>query len=216
MCAASLPSNLISKVIISDNCYSLKMNQEYKEYLLAHMQLKLEREPNMKPSGMKSWLLAGEQKFDLTQVKPKILFKFIQRSKDKFLQTSSVVKIRKGSNKILKQTAMKIKRLALKKQRRSTRKEGAMMGVSAMTVSNTLKKFGARPYHKRKVQGMSDDHKQRRVNFAKWARNEYGVRVNGNNTWGRLVNTDFSAMVKKLGSLNTKNDVILSRSREEV
>ena len=66
MCAASLPNNLISKVIISDNWYSLKMNQECKEYLLAHMQVKLEREPNMKPSGMKSWLLVGEQKFDLT------------------------------------------------------------------------------------------------------------------------------------------------------
>ena len=46
-------------------------------------------------------------------MKPNILYKFIQRSRDKFLQTGSVVKIRKGSNKILQQTAMKIKRLAL-------------------------------------------------------------------------------------------------------
>ena len=33
--------------------------------------------------------------------------------------------------------------------------------------------------------------------------------------WGRLVNTDFSAMVKQHGNLNSKNDVVWTHSREE-
>ena len=33
--------------------------------------------------------------------------------------------------------------------------------------------------------------------------------------WGQLVNTDFSAMVKKNGNLNTKNHVVWSRSLAE-
>jgi hypothetical protein len=90
-----------------------------------------------------------------------------------------------------------------------------MVGVSYKTVQNVLKKDGAKPYHTRKVQAMSQEHKEKRVQFAKWALQEYGLRINGNTVWGRLVNTDFSAMIKKTGNLNTKNDVIWSHSLEE-
>ena len=37
------------------------------------------------------------------------------------------------------------------------------MGVSQSNVMNYLKKFGARAYHRRKVQAMSEQHKVKRV-----------------------------------------------------
>ena len=46
------------------------------------------------------------------------------------------------------------------KQRRSSRKVAAVVGVSQSNVMNYLKKFGARVYHRRKVQSMmSEEHK---------------------------------------------------------
>ena len=90
-----------------------------------------------------------------------------------------------------------------------------MVGVARQTVANVLKKAGAIAYHRKKTQAMKPLHQQNRVKFATWALNQYGKAVNGNTTWGRLVNTDFSAMVKKSGHLNTKNDIIWSRSMEE-
>ena len=91
-----------------------------------------------------------------------------------------------GSNKISKAKVKMINWLALNKHRRGVRKVGAMVGTSFKTVHRVLKKAGARPYHKRKVQAMTEDHKARRVAFATWALKEYGLRVNGNTTWGDL------------------------------
>ena len=82
-----------------------------------------------------------------------------------------------------------------------------------LTVWRTIKKESATAYHRRKVQAMRPDHFIKRVAFAKWALQEY--TVNENSIWGRLINTDFSAMVKKNGNLNTKNHVVWSRSKEE-
>ena len=39
----------------------------------------------------------------------------------------------------------------------------------------------------------------------------YGVVVNSNTIWGRLINTDFSAMVKENGNLNTKTVAELNK-----
>ena len=51
---------------------------------------------------------------------------------------------------------------------------------------------------------MRPDHKLKRVELAKWCLKQYGRKVDVNTVWGRLVNTDFSAMIKKNGSPNTQ------------
>ena len=81
------------------------------------------------------------------------------------------------------------------------------MGLSNTTTWRVLRKAGLKPLHKRKVQAMKPEHKVRRVQFATWALREYGRQVHGNTVWGRIINTDFSAMVKMSGNINTKNYV---------
>ena len=88
-----------------------------------------------------------------------------------------------GSNNISGRLVTKIKRLSLNKNRRGARKVAAMVGVSDRTVRRTLMKAGARPYHKRKVHAMTAEHKTKRVAFASWALQQYGLRVNGNKMW---------------------------------
>ena len=185
------------------------MNSECRKYLQNHIKVKLEREPDLTLEDMKLWLL-DDKIFDLSQIKTTTFHMFVKRSMDKFRNTGSMARKKGsgGSNSISRQAATRIKRLALNRKRRSTRKVAAMVGVSQSTVKNYLKKCGARAYHRRKVQAMSEEQKVKRVQFARWALEEYGQVVNGNTTWGRLINTDFSAMVKKNGNLNTKNDII--------
>ena len=98
----------------------------------------------------------------------------------------------------------RVKRLCKNRKRRSIRKVGTIVGISKSTTWNLLRKAGLKPLHKRKVQAMKPEHKVRRVQFATWALREYGRQVHGNTVWGRIINTDFSAMVK--------NDVVWSKS----
>ena len=193
------------------------MNSECRQYLQTHIMVMMEKNPACTIPEMRAWLLSGEQQFDLSQVKRSTLIMFVKRTMEKFMERG-IMDRKSGSggrNKISGRVVTKIKRLAMNKKRRGIRRVAAMVGVSKSTVHSYLRKSGAKPYHRRKVQAMKPEHKEMRVKFAKWALKQYGVVVNGNTTWGKLVNTDFSAMVKKSGSLNTKNDIIWSRSREE-
>ena len=142
---------------------------------------------------MQTWLMAGEQKFDFTQVKSITLYRFVSRNMAKFRDTGTMDrKIGSGgSNKITRQAVTMIKRLSMNRKRRSNRKVAAMVGTSKDTVRRYLKKSGAKAYHRRKVQAMKSEHRDKRIEFARWALQQYGVVINGNTTWGRLVNTDF-------------------------
>ena len=182
-----------------------------------HIKVMLEKEPTSTAKEMKSWLMSGQQKFDLTLVNPSTLRMFIERSMSKFLALGTMDRkaVSGGTNKISMKEIIKIKRLALNKKRRSIRRVGAMVGVSKNTVNRYLWKSGAKPYHRRKVQVMKPEHRKKRVHFGRWALQEFGTDVNGNTVWRGLVNTDFSAMVKKNDSLNTKNDVVWSKSKDD-
>ena len=63
---------------------------------------------------------------------------------------------------------------------------------------------------------MRPEHHTKRVEFEKWALEEYGSVANGSTKWGKLINTDFSAMVKQHGNFNTKNHAVWGRSTEEL
>ena len=107
------------------------MNSECRKYLQNHIKVKLEREPDLTLEDMKLWLL-DDKIFDLSQIKTTTFHMFVKRSMDKFRNTGSMARKKGsgGSNSISRQAATRIKRLALNRKRRSTRKVAAMVGVS--------------------------------------------------------------------------------------
>ena len=61
-----------------------KMNSDCRQYLQNHIKVMLEKQPTTTSKEMKSLLMSGEQKFDLTLVNPSTLHKFINRNMDRF------------------------------------------------------------------------------------------------------------------------------------
>ena len=194
------------------------MNADAKAYLKRHIQAQLERNPTMKVKDMREWLLSGQQSFNLSQIEDITLYHFIRRNMEKFMEDGTMDR-KPGSGRPRsarsRQNVVKIKRLSMNKHRRGIRNVGAMIGVSRESVRRTLKEAGAKYYHRRKVQSMKPEHEERRVDIARWALDKYGSTVNGNTFWGRVVNTYFSAIVKKNGTLNTGCDGVWSRSIAE-
>ena len=54
-----------------------------------------------------------------------------------------------------------------------------------------------------------------RLVFGHYGLNTYGVDVSRNSTWGRLVNTDFSAGIKLTGSVNPRHDRVWAESEDQ-
>ena len=52
--------------------------------------------------------------------------------------------------------------------------------------------------------------------FATWALEEYGDRVHWKSPWGRLVNSDFSGPIGRLGKRNSKNDIVWAKDINSV
>jgi len=71
-----------------------------------------------------------------------------------------------------------------------------------------MKKYGYKAYHKYKVQKMSDEHKERRVECATMFLSVYGRRVRNDRKWEKIINTDFSAKITTFATRNSKNYVI--------
>ena len=117
------------------------MNSECRKYLQNHIKVKLEREPDRTLEAMKLSLL-DDKIFDLSQIKTTTFHMFVKTSMDKFRNTGSMARKKGsgGSTSISRQAATRIKRLALNRKRRSTKKVAAMVGVSQSTVKNYLKK----------------------------------------------------------------------------
>jgi hypothetical protein len=59
---------------------SSTMNKECRAYLKTHIQVRLEKEPDLCVKQLQEWILSSEQKFDLQQLRPDTLFKFINRN----------------------------------------------------------------------------------------------------------------------------------------
>ena len=61
------------------------------------------------------------------------------------------------------------------------------------TTSIRYRKYGYKAYHKNRLQKMSDQHKERRVECARMFISVYGRRVRNDRKWRKIINTDFSA-----------------------
>ena len=66
-----------------------------------------------------------------------------------------------------------------------------MVGIYSCTLRKYLKKAGAKPFHRRKVQMVKCEHKEKRIRFAKLALKQYVLVVKRNTIWGRLISNDF-------------------------
>ena len=62
-----------------------------------------------------------------------------------------------------------------------------------------MTKYGYKAYHKYKVQKMSDEHKERRVECARMFLSVYGRRLRNDRKWEKIINTDFSAKITTYG-----------------
>ena len=78
-----------------------------------------------------------------------------------------------------------------KRHNRGLRKVAARTEISVGSLLNILKKKEVTPYHKRKVQGMTEAHKQKRVAFCKWMLKQYGKKPETSKYWKTLVNRFF-------------------------
>ena len=67
-----------------------------------------------------------------------------------------------------------------------------------------MKKYVYKAYRKYKVQKMSDEHKERRVECARMFLIVYGRRVRNDRKWGKIINTDFSAKITTFATRNSK------------
>ena len=91
----------------------------------------------------------------------------------------------------------------------SIRKVSKALGLSYGTTHNIAKKqLGLSAYHTRKVQKMSTEHKTRRLEFSKWMLAEYGDSYSAKSKYAKIVNSDFSAIIRVAGNLSSKNYII--------
>ena len=152
------------------------MPPEVKKYLSRNIQSQFDKDPAIQSGEVKKWLLSGNQPFDLSTIKSNTLSKFISYQLEKLRNSGNLTRKRGsgGHNKTPPRVVNRIKRLALNKHWRGSRKVAAMVGVHRSTVQNHLRKSGAKAYHRRKVQAMTPVHQARRVEFSRWALREYG------------------------------------------
>ena len=127
---------------------------------------------------------------------------FVDFNMKKFIDKGDM-KRREGSGgqSISLGKARQIKRESMNKLWKGLRGVGTRTGVCKTTVQTYLKKFKAKPYHRRKVQGMKPAHLEKRVTFCQYALDQYGHVPHPTNVWGRLINTDFSGPIGKSSTL---------------
>ena len=185
------------------------MDSELRAKLKRQIQAYMEKKPCAELSEVTSWLKNDNNLLSGVQVNVKTIKSFTFYQIKKFKCGQDVTKHMGGNGRptISKAKQYQIKKLTLNKDNRSTREVGQRVGVSHMTVQRVLKKAGAKAYHKYKTQKLNENHKIRRVEFAKWMLRNFGSTRAGK-PLRYLVNTDFSAKIKVNPTRNTKNDVV--------
>ena len=194
------------------------MLAETKQILKVEMETYKRKFPTAKAAKVLKFLLDWDQRWNLRDDFVD-LRKFVQYKVKKFNQYGYCAKHRGGNGPKTRVTTAemqaKVKKLCINKKSRSIRNTACILHCGQTAVHVMLKKLGAKAYHKRKVQRMTDEHKKGRVKFAIWALKHYGKEVKGRSPWMYLVNSDFSAFIRTHGTVNTKNDIIWSTSRDD-
>ena len=189
------------------------MDSQLRAKLKRQIQAYQEKHPNSGVSEVSKWLKHDNHLLAGSQINQKTLKSFVLYQVKKFQAGNDVTKHIGGNGRppVSKFKQYQIKRLSLNKENRGVRGVALRVGVSHMTVCRVLKKAGAKPYHKYKTQKLTENHKVRRVGFAKWMLLKFGSTRPGRNL-RHLINTDFSAKIRVNPSRNSKNDVVWATS----
>ena len=136
-------------------------------WLKKQIEVQMVRNPNSTLQQMKDWIRSDPSR-DWNNLKKQAFNNFLRRNMDKFRETGSFKRSTNpgsgGAREISLAKAVKIKRLGLNKVATGTRKIGAIVKCCGKTVAKYLRKAGAkRPYHRRKVQKMTQDHMDKHV-----------------------------------------------------
>ena len=194
-----------------------KLTKAYKEKLKDQIKVKLRKNPNSNLAEMKEFILEGDPTvFDY--VNRNQLNSFLNYNMEKFSQTGTLDRTA-GSGRPSKLTQQKKDDIvATCKEKRftgTTRKAVAQCDVSQTTVIRVLKEAGLKSYSAKPVQKLNGRQQMSRLVSSHDFLNTYGMDVSRQSTWGRLVNTDFSAGIKLTGSVNPRHDRVWAQSEDQ-
>ena len=151
---------------------------------------------------------AGKTPAQIECLLPRLTWNFIGRWVEAAKQGRGANdKLRAGRPpKVTPAIRKKIKRNIKDKDQMSPRKIAARVGVGRETIRVTAKRLGLHPYHKRKRQLLSADHKRRRLAFArKYAKHD----------WHATMLTD-EKIFNLFPASNSRNDVVWTDSPDSV
>ena len=160
------------------------MDKKLKSILKSHIETYFQKKPHASDGKIMKWLYIGAVPGPdtLNAIKKESLRSFVVYQKKKFAMYGFCADHRKGNRRpsVPERKIAQVKRLMNNKERRSTRSVSKRVGVSQTSVVRIIKKYGYKAYHKYKIQKMSDEHKERRVECARMFLSVYGRRVRNN------------------------------------
>jgi hypothetical protein len=207
---------LLCMGIVTYSNFWLNMDSGLKKRLKKEIEVYLLKNPAADAKQVKSFIMLGDNPIDISNVKQNTIMYFIRYNIEKFNQSGNLLH-RRGNGRKMTPNVIKSRIVSLAKNKGTPgiRGVGLKTGVSFKTVSNVLKEAKLKPYHKYRVQNISDSHQAKRVRFSKYLLRRFGKKVTPESKWAKLINTDFSAKIKINGVRNSKNDVVWSGSRME-
>jgi len=179
------------------------MDKKLKSILKSQIETYLQKKPHDSDGKIIKWLYIGAVPGPdtINAIKKESRRCFVVYQKKKFAMHGFCADHLKGNGRpsVPGRKIAQVKRLMNNKERRSIRSVSKRVGVSLTSVVRIMKKYGYKAYHKYKVQKMSDEHKERRVECARMFLSVYGRRVRNDRKWGKIINTDFSVKITTYG-----------------
>ena len=197
------------------------MEKRTRDWISQQMEVFLKKFPSSDLKKIREFVLSGSREDGILDgVKKDTLQKFIWRIKKKFEDTGSCLQRRHTSGRpktVLgnREVVNKVTRMFLNKATRGQRSVARKFGILRTSVWNILKTKNIKPYHKVREQALEPHHKAARVRYCRWMLRNLGQGGNNAN-WRKLVNTDFSAIVRTHLRHNSKNMVVYGRDKNSI
>ena len=193
-----------------------RFTKEYKEKLKDQIKVKLRKNPNSNLAEMKEFIRLDDPDV-FNDINRNQLNSFLNYNMQKFSETGSL-DYRYGGGPPKTSQEKKDEIVAVCKEKRftgTTRKAAAQCNVSQSTAQRVLKEAGLKSFSAQPHQKMNNRQQMNRLVFGHYGLNTFGVDVSRQSTYGRLVNTDFSAGIKLTGSVNPRHDRVWAESEDQ-
>ena len=143
---------------------SFKMTPEQRAWLREQIIVVMRRDPNTTLKQMKAYV-REDPTVDWATVNNKTFHNYLDRNMAKYRDKGSLK--RKpgtgGNGQISLRKVQQLGRLTLNKRNMGAKKASKVLGIGETTVRRYLKKRGAKPYHRVRVQKLTPEHKAARV-----------------------------------------------------